>query len=136
MRILSPPAGLLTAQLLTPQPNAEADPSPSDAQGFEPNPMPGPTISSSSPIPEDMELEMISDDTQLLATSEDHEEHFMVMGGGSGCAGQDGVSSHLFCADVAFFGSQAFFPSEDHSCPVLISKVDEPMEEELYFLFS
>ncbi|XP_073908557.1 uncharacterized protein isoform X5 [Castor canadensis] len=128
--------GLLTAQLLMLQPNAEPDPSPSEAQRFEPNPMPGPTISSPSPIPEDTELEIISDDTQLLTISEDHEEHFMVMSGGSGCAGQDGVGSHLFCSNVAFFGSQAFFPSEDPSCPGLISKEDEPMEEELYFLFS
>jgi hypothetical protein len=61
-----------------------------------------------------MELELINEDTQLLATSQDHEEHFMVMGGGSVCAGQDSIGSHLFCSDVAFFGSQAFFPSE---CP-------------------
>jgi hypothetical protein len=129
-------SAILTAQLLTLQPNAGPDPSPSEAQGFEPNPMPGPTISSPRPIPEDTELEMISDDTQLLATSEDHKEHFMVMGGGSGYAGQDGVGSHLFCADVAFFGSQAFFPSEDPSCPGLLAREHEPMEEELYFLFS
>jgi hypothetical protein len=67
--------------------------------------MPGPTISSPRPIPEDMELKLINDDTQLLATSQEHEEHFMLMGGGSGCAGQDGMGSHLFCPDVALFSS-------------------------------
>jgi hypothetical protein len=52
-----------------------------------------------------MELKLINDDTQLLATSQEHEEHFMLVGGGSGCAGQDGMGSHLFCSDVAFFHS-------------------------------
>jgi hypothetical protein len=70
---------LLTAQLLTLQPNAEPEPYPKEAQGFEPNPMLGPTISSPRPIPEDMELKLINDDTQLLATSQEHEEHFMLM---------------------------------------------------------
>jgi hypothetical protein len=66
---------------------------------------PGATTSSPRPIPEDMELKLINDDTQLLATSQEHEEHFMLVGGGSGCAGQDGMGSHLFCSDVAFFHS-------------------------------
>jgi hypothetical protein len=85
--------------------NAEPEPYPKEAQGFEPNPMPGPTICSLRPIPEDMELKLINDDTQLLATSQEHEEHFMLTGGGSGCAGQDGMGYHLFCSDVAFFSS-------------------------------
>jgi hypothetical protein len=103
MRILSPPAVLLTAQLLTLQPNAEPEPYPKEAQGFEPNLMPVPTMSSPRPIPEDKELKLINDDNQLLATSQEHEEHFMLMGGGSDCAGQDDMGSHLFCSDVAFF---------------------------------
>jgi hypothetical protein len=105
MRILSPPAVLLTAQMLTLQPNAEPEPYPKEAQGFEPNPMPGPTITSPRPIPEKMELNLINDDTQLLATSQEDEENFMLTGDGSGCAGQDGMGSHLFCSAVAFFSS-------------------------------
>jgi hypothetical protein len=58
--------------------------------------MPGPTINSPKLIPEEMELKLINDDTQLLATSQKHEENFMITGGGSGCAGQDGMVSHLF----------------------------------------
>jgi hypothetical protein len=67
--------------------------------------MPGTEITSPRPILEDMELKLINDDTRLLDTSQEHEEHFMLMGSGSDCAGQDGMGYHLFCSDVAFFSS-------------------------------
>jgi hypothetical protein len=82
--------------------------------------MPGPTISSPRPITEDMELKLINDDTHFLATSQEHEENFMLTGGGSGCAGQDGMCSHLFCSAVGFFSSQTFFTSEEPFCPFLL----------------
>jgi hypothetical protein len=87
--VLSPLAPTLICLVMDPQPNAEPQPTSSEAQGFEPNPMTGPTINSPRPMPEDMDVQWINEDTKLFAISQDLvEEHFMAMDDVSGCAGQ------------------------------------------------
>jgi hypothetical protein len=80
---------------MDPQPNAEPEPTSSEAQIFEPNPMTGPTINSPSPMPEDMDMQWINEGTKVFAISQDLVvEHFMVMDDVSGCVGQ--------CLQVSF----------------------------------
>jgi hypothetical protein len=92
--VLSPFAATLTGPVMDPRPNAEPEPTSSEAQGLEPNPMTGP-INSLRPMLEDMDVQWINEDTKLFAISQDLvEEHFMVMDDVSGCAGQ--------CLQVSF----------------------------------
>jgi hypothetical protein len=57
--------------------------------------MTGPTINSPRPMPEDMDVQWINEETKVFAISQDLvEEHFMVMDDVSGCAGQ--------CLQVSF----------------------------------
>jgi hypothetical protein len=93
--VLSSFAATLIGLVMDPQPNAEPEPTSSEAQGFEPNPMTEPTINSPRLMPEDMDVQCINEDTKLFAISQDLvEEHFMVMDDVSGCAGQ--------CLQVSF----------------------------------
>jgi hypothetical protein len=87
--VLSPIVAALIGLVMDPQPNAEPQPTSSEAQGFEPNPMTGPTINSPRPMPEDMDVQWINEDIKLFAISPDLvEEHFMAVDDVSGCAGQ------------------------------------------------
>jgi hypothetical protein len=87
--VLSPFVATLMGPLMDPQPNAEPEPTSSEAQGFESNPMRGPTINSPRPMPEDMDVQWINEDTKLFTISQDLvEEHFMVMDDVTGCSGQ------------------------------------------------
>jgi hypothetical protein len=93
--VLSLFAATLIGLVMDPQPNAEPEPTSSEAQVFEPNPMTGPTINSPSPMPEDMDMQWINEGTKVFAISQDLVvEHFMVMDDVSGCVGQ--------CLQVSF----------------------------------
>jgi hypothetical protein len=135
MGVLFPPAGLLTSQVLMLQPKAHPEPPPSEAQGYEPNPMPGPTVNSPRPMPEDTELEFFNEDSHLFAVLQDHDEHFMLMGGVSGCVGQDCCRFSPVLFRCGILQLTVIFPSEDPSCPLHIAIQNEPVEK-LYSIFS
>jgi hypothetical protein len=86
---LSPFSATLISLVTDPQPNAEPEPNSSEDQRFDPNPIAGPTINPPKPMPEDMDVQWINEDTKFFALSQDLvEDHFMVMDFVTGCAGQ------------------------------------------------
>jgi hypothetical protein len=73
--VFFPFAATLISLVMDHQPNAEPEPTSSEAQGFDVKPMTGPTINSPRSMPEDMDVEWINEVTKLFARSQDLAHH-------------------------------------------------------------